>query len=140
MNKHKVEEAAVKLHEEGVKSGMLALLAKVPTPMVVQEHKCMMDDSSPVEKEYFVEGGVCGFAWVWLKANTKENRQFINGLKEAGLTEGYSSWGKDDYRGGYTFWVAEGGQSMERKVAYAGAYANILIQAGLKCQVMSRMD
>ena len=29
--------------------------------MIVEEHANMLDDSSPVKKSYFVEGGVCGF-------------------------------------------------------------------------------
>ena len=44
------------------------------------------------------------------------------------------------FRSGLSVWVSEGGQSMERKEAYARAYADVLRAAGIEAYAGSRMD
>ena len=46
------------LYDKAQKAGMEAANGHVPRPMIVQEHKDMMDDNSPVEKEYYVPQGI----------------------------------------------------------------------------------
>jgi len=118
------------LYDKAHAAGMAALEAARPMPMVVQERQSPLDDASPVKKEWFVEGGVCGFAWVtiqpancsfaiWLRKNTQASR---------------------GYYGGMQLWVHEGGQSMQRKEAYASAFAKVCAEAGIKAYMGSRMD
>jgi hypothetical protein len=112
-------------------AGMAAAKACTPVPMIVQQHASMANDASPVEKEWLVGGGVCGFAWI--KVNPA-NCMFANWCKK-------NNKGKtDSYEGGLTIWVHEFGQSMERKVAYAGAFACVLCEFGIDASTRSRMD
>jgi len=130
------KNAYVDLFEKAYAAGLAALKAATPTPMVVQQHANVLNDNSPVVKEWFVEGGVCGFAWVNIKCKG-EGLKFINALKKRGLPDGLR---KDGYYGGYTLWVREGGQSMQRKEAFAYAFADVLREAGITCYASSRMD
>ena len=116
---------------EAIAAGMQALAACTPTPMIVQQHKDMLDDASPVDKQWFVEGGVCGFAWVSIKPATSS---FARWLKEKGYAK------VDGYAGGLCHWVRDGGQSMQRKLAYADAMAEVLRKYGITAHAMSRMD
>ena len=125
----------VALHEKALAAGMKALNECVPNPMVVQQHANMMDDNSPVVKSWYVGDGVCGFAWVRVKCKG-EGLRFINAMKKHGIDR----WRKDDYYGGYQLWVREGNQSMQRKEAFAEAYAEVLREAGVKAYAGSRMD
>jgi spermidine/putrescine-binding protein len=136
--KDKKVNQALQIHNDAVKAGLEALNKCTPTPMVVQEHTNMLDDSSPVAKEWFVEGGVCGFAWIQFKANTPENRAFLTGLKQSDLV-GKGLWDKA-YGGGYSYWVSEGGQSLERKIAFAGAFSQVLRDNGIKAYAQNRID
>lgn len=96
-----------------------------PTPMVVQEHENPLNDASPVVNEWHVEGGVCGFAWVKIRPGNSSVARY------AVAREGFSR----AYGGGVDLWIHGYGQSMERKEAYADAYAqtlrNRLIAAGI---------
>ena len=69
------------------------------------------------------------------------NRKFLAGLKKAGLVgEGRDAkWGKA-YEGGYKYWVSVGGQSMQKKEAFAYAFAEVLQKHGLTVYAGSRMD
>lgn len=108
-------------------AGQTALAAIVPTPMIVFQCANMLDDNSPVVDQHFVEGGVCGFAWVHAgPANTK----FTNWAKEClSMLLGAVSV-SPSYGGGININVRIGGQSMARKEAYANAFAHVL-KAGL---------
>jgi hypothetical protein len=130
---------AKEIHMAAVTAGAEALASCTPTPMVVEQRENVMDDKSPVEKQWFVEGGPCGFAWVHFKATTKENREFLAGLKKAGLVTD-NIWHKDTYRGGYSYNVFQGGQSIQRKEAFGGAFAQVLRDNGITAYMMSRMD
>jgi hypothetical protein len=103
-----------------------------PTPMVVVQHANPLDDSSPVVRQYApVEGGVCGFAWVTVRPG---NCSFaLWAAKNKG-------WSKA-YHGGMQLWVSAYGQSMERKDAYAQAFAAVLRdELGIRAYSGSRMD
>lgn len=126
------ELSAVELNKLAVAAGNEAAKKAVPTPMVVIGG----------EQRWFVAGGVCGFAWATLKANTPANRKFLSGLKKAGIAgEGVTAdWSKDSYYGGYSYWVRVGGQSMETKEAFCHAFVKVLQDNGITAHSMSRMD
>lgn len=119
-------------------AGMEAMKACVPVPMTVVQHASVLDDKSPVVESWHVADGVCGFAWITFKANTTENRKFLAGLKAAGMI-GDGGWGKAT-GAGYSYWVHEGGQSMQKKEAFAHAFAQVLHDNGITAYAMSRMD
>lgn len=133
---------AKKILLDAVDAGVKALSRCKPQPMIVSQHENMVDDSSPMEKEWFVEDGVCGFAWITVRCKSGKARQFINALKRAGLAgDGCDiPFGKDNYSGGYKYWVSQGGQSMEKKIAFASAFAEVLERNGIECHTGSRMD
>lgn len=114
-------------------AGLEAVQKLQVTPMVVTSHESPMDDSSPVKQEWFVADGVCGFAWVTLRP---ANSAFANWLKK---NHG-EQWRVDSYTGGLKLWVSEFNQSMQRKEAYAYAFAGILQKYGFKASSDSRMD
>ena len=128
LSKHDIFKA---LYEKAYGAGMVAGNESVPTPMVVSQHKNMLDDNSEVVKSYYVEGGVCGFAWISIKPG---NCSFANWLKKN------DKGSKDSYYGGVTVWVHEFGQSMTRKMAFASAFASVISDAGINAFQMSRMD
>ena len=118
----------VKADLAGVKAGNDAL----PTPMVVGSPTTPLgDDIDPKKPMYFVNDGVCGFAWV----NIKPARgKFITWLKSMGIGR------KDSYYGGWTVWVSDFGQSIARKENYARAFAKVLGDYGITAYNMSRLD
>lgn len=114
-------QAVRKLHEQAHIAGMKAGNECAPTPMIVA--------GSGGYREY-VSDGVCGFAWVKFKGNTS----FGRGMKKLGLA-------RPAYPTGLSVWVSEFDQSMQRKEAYARAYAAVLRDAGITdASAGSRMD
>jgi len=118
------------LHKRAVLAGKEAAAACVPEPMVVIERVNPIDDNSPIKKAYApIEAGVCGFAWVQLRSG---NSSFAHWAKKyAGYRTGYNC---------VQLWVSDFGQSMERKAAFARAYAAVLEAGGIQCWASSRMD
>ena len=119
------------LWDEALAAGQTAMEATLPTPMVVVQHSNMMDDTSPVEKQWLVPDGVCGFAWISIKPATSP---FARWLKDKGYAK------HDAYYGGITYWVHQGNQSMELKENFAHAMAKVLTQHVIHASAMSRMD
>lgn len=115
--------------KEAHEAGMKAANSAEVVPMVVRQHENPLDDSSAVVKEYFVGDGVCGFAWVTVRPG---NSSFALFAKKNG-------W-KPAYSGGIQYWVSGFGQSMQRKFAYAGAFAGVLCSHGVKAYAHERMD
>lgn len=133
------------LHAKAVQAGEAAALRCVPTPMVVQSHVNQLDDSSPVAESWHVAGGVCGFASVHVYFKDKESRKFLNGLIKVGVASRDINargvdWHKNSCQGGFIYWVSAGGQSMETKMAFAGAMVGVLIDHGVNAHMQSRMD
>ena len=110
-------------------AGMAALNAAKPAPMIVGQAAGLFGNKIVPGTEEFVEGGVCGFAWVHFAGNTAFGRW----AKKAGIAS-------EDYPKGLMIWVREGGQSMQRKEAYARAYATVLKAHGIEAYPRSRMD
>lgn len=121
------------LYEKAYAAGLAAGKAALPTPMIVGEAQALVgpgSDKIDYSKEtYYCESGVCGFAWVVVPGNSPFGRW----AKKAGVA-------RPGYPKGIHFWVREFGQSMERKEAFARAFAKVLKEAGVQAYSDSRMD
>lgn len=116
-----------KVYAEAHEAGMKALNAATPTPMIVADDPLYMS----TKNVYYVSEGVCGFASIeGIRANSKMGKW----LTEKGKGR------RSSYQPGVTIWVREGGQSYERKVAYAWAFSGVLNKYGIKNYVESRLD
>lgn len=115
-------------------AGMAAGNNAVPTPMTVVQHENPFDDTSAITKVFEpVLEGVCGFAWINVKPG---NSAFANWIKKNNSIQSHKS-----YYGGLDIWVGEFGQSYERKLAYAQAFAkSIHDELGVKVRAMGRLD
>ena len=134
-------ESAVKILSEAEKSGTESYEEHRPTPMIVQQHEDMLNDNSPVKQAWDVPEVVCGFAWI----NVPGNSWFIRELKKKGFARpnrrNFDSKivFRPGYPSGYQYWVG-GGQSYERKVAFARAFSEVLNKYGVKNYTGSRLD
>lgn len=112
-------------------AGYAAGEGEVPAPMVVVEHANPLDDNSPVVRVYEPHTeGVCGFAWVNVRPG---NSSFARWLVDSGHA-------RKGYHGGVDLWVREFGQSYQRKMAYARAFAQVLQEAGIRAYASGRLD
>lgn len=120
----------------------------------------------PGQPVYYVSDGVCGFAEVLVRSEKgeagTESRKFEKWLKGQVATEypAYQAFGAYDdergwydgncvankpsrhYHGGTYIWVGGFGQSMQKKEAYARAFAAVVSEhvAGCSAYASSRMD
>jgi hypothetical protein len=123
MNEHSI-------YQEAHYKGNVAVEMTTVTPMVVQQRENPLDDDSRLVRQYFVSDGVCGFASVTVKP---ANSKFAKFLVANGL-------GRKAYNGGVSMSVRDFNQSLQRKEAYAYAFASVLNEHGIKAHVESRMD
>lgn len=130
-----------KIFFEAIRAGENEMAKCVPTPMIVEQHSNPLDDNSPVTQQWHVPGGVCGFAWIHFRCKG-ETGKFIREMKKKGIagTDITCSISKDNYRGGYLYWVHHGNQSMELKIAFARGFAEYMGKQGIECTTGSRMD
>jgi hypothetical protein len=104
------------LYSEADAAGLAAAI--VPEPMIVEGY-----EDSPVM------AGPCGFAWI----NVPGNSAFGRYAKRRGHNKGYPQ--------GINIWVSGFGQSYERKMAYAQAFAAVLREHGVeKAYASGRLD
>lgn len=131
-----------KADEAGSKA-MAEIKGKV-APMVVEQHANPLNDNSPVEKAWIIEGGACGWATVRVKCTNATSRKFINELKKKGLAgdqNSFKQWTKSDYHGGFLYSLSLiGGQSLAYKEAYGYAFVKVLEDAGVNAYLISRLD
>ena len=102
MNTQKMEVVSAfteALHEADI-AGVAAAIKCTPQIIVVEGYE---NDPFPI----------CGFAWVNFKPATT---RFVRFLKKEGLV-------RKAYEGGASMWVSKFGQSYDKKLAYAHAYA-----------------
>ena len=104
-------------HARGIQAGRDCR----PIPMVVST-------ASGIEIEC-IDDGACGFAWIVISGNTAFGRW----AKKQGRARAH-------YPRGLCFWVSDFGQSVDRKSAYAGAFAQVLRNAGIEAYADSRLD
>lgn len=129
----KLSEADARaLFARAQEAGRIAAEATTPEPMYVVEREHPLDDTSRIVKRYApVMSGVCGFAWTIIKPG---NGSFARHLKKLGLAR------SSDYYGGVMVSVGGYGQSYEKKMAHASAFANVLQEAGIRAYSMGRLD
>lgn len=123
------EFAFKKIVEEAEAAGLKACEMAKPNAVVFYEAELMSNKPKPGGKSFYEPEGLCGFAWVSFAGNTAFGRWMKKNKKVS-----------KDYPSGLCVWVSEGGQSIERKEAYARAYAGVLKAAGIECSVGSRLD
>jgi hypothetical protein len=114
----KFSEIVQQAHEAGEKAGIECR----PLPMGIADTAGNLID--------IIDDGACGFAWVTIKP---ANSSFAVWAKKQGLA-------RSAYGGGVMIWVRGFGQSVERKTAYAGAYAKVLRDNGIKASAGDRLD
>lgn len=113
------------LYDAACAAGKTAAAANTPEPMRVG-----VGEGANFRQTYpTVMDGVCGFAWIQFAGNTAWGRW----TKKQGLA-------RKAYPKGLSIWVSAYGQSMDRKSAYAGAFARVLQTAGIDAYAQSRMD
>lgn len=125
MNNSKFDAIIKEAEAAGLKAGS----AFVPTPMIVGQAVDLFSNKMVPGTEEFVSDGVCGFAWVHFKGNTAFGRY----MKKIGKAD-------NDYPTGLSVWVHQFGQSMQKKEAYARAYAEVLRKYGIEAYANSRLD
>jgi hypothetical protein len=104
--------------------------AALPVPMIVGQAKSIFSDEMIPGTEEYIADGVCGFAWVKFPGNTPFGRY----MKRMGKA-------RTGYPKGLSVHVSGFGQSMQRKEAYARAYAKVLRDGGVEdAYADSRMD
>lgn len=81
-------------------------------------------------QSWHVADGPCGFAWINIKPG---NSKFANWLKK-------TDRGRKAYEGGVNIWVYDFGQSIQKKEAYARAFAEALRSQGIRAYAGSRLD
>jgi hypothetical protein len=112
----KYQEIIDQAYKAGIEAGKNAR----PIPMYV------IDQGIPIDR---IDDGACGFAWIAFAGNTA----FGKWAKKQGLARSH-------YPSGLCVWVSEFGQSVDRKEAFAGAYARVLKDNGIDAYSGSRLD
>lgn len=118
------------IYSQANDKGNAAVQMTTVQPMVVQQRENPLNDDSRLVREYFVSDGVCGFASVTVKP---ANSKFAKFLVANGL-------GRKAYNGGVSMSIRQFNQSLQKKEAYAYAFASVLNQHGIKAYVESRID
>ena len=124
--------------KEANAAGKAAVEKLEVVPMIVGQETSMFSNKIDYSKPtYYVADGVCGFAWVDVYPKNKGNTRA--GKEERKLLESFG-FRKNDYAKTYQLWVSAYNQSMQKKEAYARAYADVLRENGLKAYSGSRLD
>jgi len=118
-----------KIYAEAYEAGLLAG-KDADTPKFVVGDAIGLSDKIDYSKKTYILDGLCGFAWVTI---SPARGAFVNWLKTQGI-------GSKGYYGGYEIWVREFGQSVDRKSAFAEAFAEVLNKYGITAYTGSRLD
>lgn len=111
-------------------AGNAAVQSATIQPMIVQQRANPLNDGSDLVQEYFVSDGVCGFASIVVKPATSSFAKYLK----------LNCGARKSYYGGIALSVQAFNQSLQKKEAYAYAFAKVLNEAGLNAYVESRMD
>lgn len=111
------QEVIDKAYAAGIEAGKNAR----PIPMYV------IDQGIPIDR---IDDGACGFAWVTV---TPATSSFAIWAKKQGIM-------RRAYGGGVMYWVSSFGQSVDRKSAFAGAFAKVLRENGINAFAGDRLD
>lgn len=122
MNTQKSKVDFEAIHKMADAAGKAAVLALTPIPTVTTQFGGDRGESG------LVPDGACGFAWVKFSGNTFWGRW----AKKTGLA-------KPAYQKGLSIWISDYNQSLQKKEAYAQAYASKLREKGINAWVQTRM-
>lgn len=125
LTKNQCHNIYVEAYEAGMKAG-----DEVGVPKFVVGDAIGLSNEIDYSKPTFIMDGLCGFAWVTIKP---ARGAFVNYLKGRQV-------GSNGYYGGFEIWVREFGQSVDRKTAFARAFADVLNKYGINASVGSRLD
>lgn len=117
------------IYREAYEAGLIAG-KEVGVPKFVVGSAIGLSDAIDFSKKTYILEGLCGFAWVNI---SPARGAFVNWLKAQEI-------GSKGYYGGYEIWVREFGQSVDRKAAFAGAFAKVLNKYGIDAYGQSRLD
>ena len=121
------------IFDEAYEAGMNAGNTAGVIPMIVGSPSTPFGNDVDMTKQtYFVEGGVCGFAWVKIRPARGNFVAYLKSLEKYEKSNAYD--------GGYNYWVSGFGQSMQRKEAFAQEFAEVLLKYGIDAHAQSRMD
>lgn len=118
------------IYREAYEAGLAAGNDADTPKFVVGEPTTPLGNDIDFSKKTYILDGLCGFAWVTV---SPARGAFVNWLKANGI-------GSKGYYGGYEIWVREFGQSVDRKSAFAGAFAEVLGKYGITAYTGSRLD
>jgi hypothetical protein len=120
------------LYERAHQAGINAATSAEVQPMVVGTPTSIFaNDIDTTKPTYFIPDGPCGFAEVIVKPG---NSRFANWLKKNNI--GSTRF----YGGGVSVWVSDFGQSYQRKMAYAVAFAEVLRTENIRAAATGRLD
>jgi hypothetical protein len=119
-----------KIYSEAYEAGLLAGKDTDTPKFVVGSPTTPLGSDIDFKKKTYILDGLCGFAWVNI---SPARGAFVNWLKAQGI-------GSKGYYGGYEIWVREFGQSVDRKYAFAQAFAEVLGKYGIEASAGSRLD
>jgi hypothetical protein len=118
-----------RIYKEAYAAGLQAG-KEVGVPKFVVGDAIGLSNEIDYSKKTYILEGLCGFAWVNI---SPARGAFVNYLKSIDA-------GDKGYYGGYEIWVKEFGQSVDRKSAFANAFAKVLNSYGINASVGSRLD
>lgn len=119
------------IYSEACLAGRTAVADMQVQPMIVTQHSNPLDDSSKIVRQYYVEDGACGFAWVKIRP---ARGKFVKWLKDNRIGR------PNSYEGGYDISISDYNQSLQKKETYANAFAKVLVRKGINAYANSRMD
>jgi hypothetical protein len=122
--------ACKKIYNEAYAAGIKAGNEVGVPKFVVGTPTTALGNDIDYAKPTYILDGLCGFAWVTI---SPARGSFVTFLKTQGI-------GSKGYYGGYEIWVREFGQSVDRKSAFAGAFAEVLNKYGITAYTGSRLD
>ena len=118
-----------RIYKEAYAAGLQAG-KEVGVPKFIVGDAIGLSNEIDYSKKTYVLEGLCGFAWVNI---SPARGAFVTYLKS--INEGHKA-----YYGGYELFVHEFGQSVDRKSAFAGAFAEVLRKYGINASAGSRLD
>lgn len=126
------------LCEKADAAGTAAVEVLQVIPMVVGSETTLFSGKLDYTKPtYFVADGLCGFAWISITPEYKGNTSL--GKEERKVLEAMG-FRKNDYEKTYQLSVSAFNQSIQKKEAYAAAYAKVLRSNGIRAYSNSRLD
>lgn len=118
------------LYESAHAAGNAAVESTVVRPMIVHWNGDPVSMNGEIKQTYVVDDGVCGFASVIVKPANSAFAKYLAANHGASKS----------YYGGMSLSIHDFNQSLQKKEAYATAFAGVLTDAGINAYVDSRMD